>query len=437
MKFRQIMFLFFCIFIVTAGSTWVWAIGPGFHSSDEVLSIEHWNGESNPVIYDQDDFFDDPGFYYLCARESAGWADLKGVVYTRDLHGCPGGCTYPAWRPSRGNFEYGLNIKAKMSDCGMQLGDVHEYWGSQRQLDPPGSGVIAHTQLNPTEHVTEGVNFIIQEAHSATPANPLILFIGGQCTSAAVAYLADPSIVDKIHVLLTDQDPGWYNAVDKWAAYIVAKRMNCVHQGYIDCFPYGGGPWDPVHQLPVDRTRATMPDCEFSRWLCNDSWQFVTSGPEFGSFWDGWSLMYLMYHPTIISAKKRNITWDGSRTHFHDTDAPTYDMIEFVCARWYEPADEWFRVMGDNQVYNPVIPAAPEIETVTTVSDDEVHVTWTDHSDDPQEAGFVISRKPWMGEGEWHIVGTVGQGVTSYTDTDHLHGMVEYTYRVGAYVGSP
>ena len=60
-----------------------------------------------------------------------------------------------------------------------------------------------------------------------------------------------------------------------------------------------------------------------------------------------------------------------------------------------------------------------------------IELFWQDHSDD--EDGFIIQRKPYQNSDQWYEIDTVGANVTAYTDTDLLHGLVEYTYRVGSY----
>ena len=62
-----------------------------------------------------------------------------------------------------------------------------------------------------------------------------------------------------------------------------------------------------------------------------------------------------------------------------------------------------------------------------------IRITWMDVSHDPQEDGFIIERKPFHGNDEWTEVGIVSQDYTTFVDTTDLHGLVEYTYRVGAY----
>ncbi len=63
-----------------------------------------------------------------------------------------------------------------------------------------------------------------------------------------------------------------------------------------------------------------------------------------------------------------------------------------------------------------------------------VHLTWNDPytGGDCDETGFVIERRPYLGNDTWAEVGTAPHNATDYTDTEHLFGNVEYRYRVGA-----
>ncbi len=76
------------------------------------------------------------------------------------------------------------------------------------------------------------------------------------------------------------------------------------------------------------------------------------------------------------------------------------------------------------------VPEPPSNVTATAVSSSEIHLTWQDNSDD--ETSFIIQRKPCQGDNNWSTVGEVDPGVTTYTDTQSIHGYVQYTYRIGA-----
>ncbi len=58
-------------------------------------------------------------------------------------------------------------------------------------------------------------------------------------------------------------------------------------------------------------------------------------------------------------------------------------------------------------------------------------LTWQDQSDN--ETGFIIQRRPFQNENIWTTIATLPADTTQYCDTSHLHGMITYTYRVGAY----
>ena len=89
------------------------------------------------------------------------------------------------------------------------------------------------------------------------------------------------------------------------------------------------------------------------------------------------------------------------------------------------------RLMDSIEI-SPPIPA-PTLLEVTALSGSEVQLIWQDNSyGADQEDGFVIQRKPYNRTNEWYQVGTVDPDVTTYTDTNNVHGLVRYYYRVGA-----
>ena len=80
----------------------------------------------------------------------------------------------------------------------------------------------------------------------------------------------------------------------------------------------------------------------------------------------------------------------------------------------------------------PCKPAAPTDLVVIATSQTWVSLSWTSHSSD--EEGFKIERSP-DGQTAWQVVGSVGAGVTAYTDPGLTPGK-DYYYRVYAYHGS-
>ncbi len=95
--------------------------------------------------------------------------------------------------------------------------------------------------------------------------------------------------------------------------------------------------------------------------------------------------------------------------------------------RFYAPGGTF-----DLEVISGFLPDPPSNLTATPVSGSEVQLAWQDNSDN--EDGFVVERKPYGGDAlNWRQVADLGVNTTSYTDTDSVHGMIQYTYRVGAY----
>ena len=75
----------------------------------------------------------------------------------------------------------------------------------------------------------------------------------------------------------------------------------------------------------------------------------------------------------------------------------------------------------------PAFPAQPAFSSVPALSDTSVSLTWADVAG---EAGFLIQRSA-NGGSTWATAGTVGAGVTSFTDTG-LTEATSYSYRVTA-----
>ncbi len=91
---------------------------------------------------------------------------------------------------------------------------------------------------------------------------------------------------------------------------------------------------------------------------------------------------------------------------------------------------------GDNQNDWLLVLESTPINTPTNLNasylmPDSVVLTWQDNADN--ENGFIIQRKPHHGSNDWYQINDVGPDTTQYTDDTDIHGLVNYTYRVGAY----
>ncbi len=83
----------------------------------------------------------------------------------------------------------------------------------------------------------------------------------------------------------------------------------------------------------------------------------------------------------------------------------------------------------------PPIPAPTDLAAVVFTDPHSIHLTWTDNASGPdQESGYVVQRKPYMGNHDnWHtLADDLPPDSESYTDTNHVYGNVEYHYRVRA-----
>lgn len=106
---------------------------------------------------------------------------------------------------------------------------------------------------------------------------------------------------------------------------------------------------------------------------------------------------------------------------------------EVIVGGW---TDVWTNEASDEDylmlVYDPGLLNPPSLLTATVLTDTDVKIDWTDNS--TNEDGFLIERK--LTElGEWSEVGTVGAGITTFTDTA-ANGLIArntYYYRVRSY----
>jgi hypothetical protein len=91
--------------------------------------------------------------------------------------------------------------------------------GANEAIVRPPNGKIEETKFTRSP----GSDLIIAEAKKASAEKPLLVFVGGPCTTVATAYLSDPSIAERIIVFQIDG--GAYNAKDSWSWEIVKQRL--------------------------------------------------------------------------------------------------------------------------------------------------------------------------------------------------------------------
>jgi hypothetical protein len=208
------------------------AVVPKHRVTDKGLVLENVSLKC-PMIYDNDWWTDVPDAAYLWAKASRGKCDLRGNVITR--------CTF-GWEK-----KYAHSLEEQVRDCQKLLKAARDsglrnipepILGAKEALHRPASGKMEHTKFTRSP----GSDLIVTEARKASAKKPLLLFVGGSCTTVATAYLTDPMITDRMIVFQIDG--GSYNGSDGWAWEITMKRCQFANwaRGY---FWKEVGTWNP------------------------------------------------------------------------------------------------------------------------------------------------------------------------------------------------
>jgi hypothetical protein len=212
---------------------------------------------TNPVIYDNDIIHDTPEVYYLWLKANRKEVNLVGNIATRDMH--------PQGDPNNQLFNRWIEFHTKALAAGLKNIPTPIRGAGPQYLVKPSSGNIDDTQYQNNA----GSDLIIAEARKASAAKPLVIFVGGNVSTIANAYLKDKSIADKIVVLhfhgYRYQKPT-YNTMDFWGAYIVMKKLRYInHSGDL----YSGY----TGQIPVPTTvdLTGMPANSFTQTF-KDNW---------------------------------------------------------------------------------------------------------------------------------------------------------------------
>lgn len=248
-------------------------------------------GPDNPIIYDNDWWFDVFDNNYLWAQASLGHATLRGNIVSRDMWDWEKGYHY-SFEQSWQDAEKALKLAR---DSGLKhLPDLTR--GSDRVLVRPESGRIEDTVPEPTA----GSRLIVAEAKQASPAKPLLIIAGGPQTTIANALLTNPEIAPNLVVFnLTVSNYG-YNGKDGWAAYVVAQRTR-----YVD---WGGGQfWDRDAVFRAEHFDG-LPDNPFTA----DMKRFIrTDLGRANQLGDGAPLVWLFQPKCWTHAEVRRAEFEG------------------------------------------------------------------------------------------------------------------------------
>ncbi len=220
------------------------AIPPAYRVTDSGLELVGVSADC-PIIYDNDFWTDVPDAAYLWAKASAGKCRLRGNIITR--------CTY-GWETG-----YVHTLDQQQDEARKLLNAAREsslkhipdpVIGAKLALRRPASERIEDTTFEPSA----GSALIVSEAGKATPKQPLLIFVGGSCTTVATAYLSDPSIADR--VLVFQIDGGGYNGSDAWAWQIAQTRLRFANwaRGYFwpDISQWNPAVFDALPQNPLN-----------------------------------------------------------------------------------------------------------------------------------------------------------------------------------------
>ncbi|HEY9170724.1 MAG TPA: hypothetical protein VI136_00405 [Verrucomicrobiae bacterium] len=291
-------------------------------------------GPDNPVIYDNDWWFDVFDNNYLWAQASMGKVNLRGNIVSRDMWDWEKGYHYSfeqSWQDAE---------KARKLARGSGLKNIPDLTrGADRVLMRPESGRIEDT----VPHPSDGSRLIVAEAKRASPEKPLLVISGGPLTTVANALVTNPEIAPNLVVFnLTVSDYG-YNGKDGWAAYIVAKRTR-----YVD---WGDGQFWDRDSVFTAKDFEPLPDNPFTL----DMKRFIkTDLGRANQLGDGAPLVWLFQPKCWTGAEVRRADFQGRALVFRP--APSGDkgdvlVIPKSATDLKACRDEFFRVLVNPVVY--------------------------------------------------------------------------------------
>lgn len=204
-------------------------------------------GPDNPIIYDNDWWFDVFDNNYLWAQASLGHVQLRGNIVSRDMWDWEKGYLYS---PEDCIEDARKSLQLARAAGLRKLPDITR--GADRVLVRPLSGQIEET----VQHPSDGSRLIVTEAKKATPEKPLLVIAGGPLTTVANALLSNPEIAPNLIVFNLMVSNYNYNGKDAWSAYVVAKQAR-----YVD---WGGGQFWDRDSVFVAADFDLLPDNSFT-----------------------------------------------------------------------------------------------------------------------------------------------------------------------------
>jgi hypothetical protein len=254
-------------------------------------------GPDNPILYDNDWWFDVFDNNYLWAQASLGHARLRGNIVSRDM-----------WDWEKG-YLYKMDDSLKDAEKAIKLArgaglkNIPDLTpGSDRVLQRPDSGRIEET----VPHATAGSRLIVAEAKQASPEKPLLIMSGGPLTTVANALLTNPEIAPNL-VVFSLTVAGGYNGNDAWATYVVAKKTRLVDWAT-------GTFWDK-NSVFTAKDFEGLPHNQF----CDDMRRLIQSDlGQANQLGDGAALVWLWRNDCWTDVKQRRAVWHGKDVSFDE-----------------------------------------------------------------------------------------------------------------------
>jgi len=323
------MILRSCLWIVLV----LGCVAMSAHAIPPEYSIENGSvklrgvSNDNPILYDNDWWFDVFDNNYLWAQASLGHANLRGNIVSRDM-----------WNWEKG---YLYTMQQSVDDANKAIAFARQSGlksipdltlGSDRVLLCPPSQTIEDTQSHPSD----GSRRIVAEALKATPERPLLIIAGGPLTTIANALLSNPEIAENMVVFSLTVANG-YNGKDAWSTYVVAKKTRLVDWAT-------GTFWDK-NSVFTAKDFDALPKNPF----CDDMRRLISTDlGQQNQLGDGAALVWLWRNECWQAVKLRKAVWQGKGVRFEEVAGnENPDLIDIPKPQTNVKAsrEEFFRVL--------------------------------------------------------------------------------------------
>jgi hypothetical protein len=308
------------------------AIVPGYKIEEGAVLLAGV-GPGNPIIYDNDWWFDVVDNNYLWAQASLRRADLRGNIVSRDM-----------WDWQKG---YHYSMDQSMEDASKALQLARESGlknipdltrGADQALERPTTGKIEDTR----NHPSDGSRLIVAEAKKASPEKPLLIISGGPLTTVATALLTNPEIAPNLVVFNLTVNGG-YNGKDGWSVYVVTQLTR-----YVD---WGGGEfWDRDSVF----TAAHFTGLRENPFTKDMKRLFQTDLGRANQLGDGAPLVWLYQPKCWRTVEVRKSKYNRSTVDFHKLEAGQRGDVLVIPKSGTDLEycrNEFFKVLNDEELF--------------------------------------------------------------------------------------